>query len=71
MTYMAYPKPLKMKHGCKVSWKIYGDREAAEEASKAADHNARIDLALGYDFGFMVPGTITEMDDGTFSVCVP
>ena len=68
--YMPYPKEDDFRGGCKVSWLIYKDRKKAEEAAKAAKHNARIDAARGYDFGFQCPGSIDELEDGRYEVCI-
>lgn len=69
--HLPYPKEDDSRCGCKVSWYIYKDRAAAEEAAKAAKHNARIDAARGYDFGFQSPGSISKLEDGRFEVCIP
>ncbi len=68
--YLPYPKEDDFRGGCKVSWLIYSDKAVAEEAAKAAKHNARIDAARGYDFGFQSPGSIDERKDGRYEVCI-
>lgn len=68
---MPYPEPVNQRTGGKVSWNYYTDRETADACAKAAIHNARLDAALGYDFGFCVPGTVRECKDGTWEVCLP
>ena len=57
--------------GCKVSWYRFANKEDAEAASKIASHNADIRSLAGYDFGFMSPGSITENEDGSFTVVLP
>ena len=65
--------------GCKVSWKYYDTREDAEAASKAAEHDAEIQLRRGYDFGYCCPGSIRWVEPGTkfggdngrWEVCFP
>jgi hypothetical protein len=39
--------------------------------AEAAKHNAEICWNLGYDFGYCSPGSITELDDGRYEVCIP
>lgn len=75
-SYKHYPTPVKFRSGCKVSWKYYTTREEAEEAAKAARHNAEIQWSLGYDFGYCSPGSITEVKaeceyKGLYEVCIP
>jgi hypothetical protein len=60
-----------MRTGCKVSWRIYRDRAAAEACAEAAKHNAVRAAELGYDFGYCCPGSIETLDDGRFEVCLP
>lgn len=69
--YQAYPEPDDMRVGCKVSWYTYADRAKAETCSKAARHNAVIQVGLGYDFGYCAPGSIDKLADGRFEVCIP
>lgn len=68
---MGYPEADDLRVGCKVSWRIYGDRKDAEECAKAARHNADIKASQGYDFGWCMPGSIDKLDDGRFEVCLP
>lgn len=69
--YREYPTYLDVDYGNKVTWLRFENRKLAEQAAKAAVHNALLDAALGYDFGFLQPGTISENDDGTFTVIAP
>jgi hypothetical protein len=62
--YKPLPKEDGLRSGCKVGWRYYRSREAAEACSKAAKHNAQIDLSLGYDFGYCSPGSIRWSEDG-------
>lgn len=71
MRYMTYPSAQNVEHGCKVSWRTYTDQHDAETCAEAAKHNARLDEALGYDFGFAIPGEIKETEDGRFRVTTP
>jgi len=74
-----YPEPDDRRSGMKVSWNYYKDREAAEACAAAAKHNAQIQLARGYDFGYCGPGSIVQIDEkygmpeklGMFEVCLP
>lgn len=65
MSYIKIPENfVGHEHGCKVSWRFYKTRDEANAAAKIADHNARIDEASGYDFGFCSPGIIDYVDTG-------
>ena len=78
-TYATCPKAQAWDGGCKVSWSYYDKREDADAASKAAQHDAEIQLSLGYDFGFCCPGDIRWVEAGTkfggdsgrWEVCMP
>ena len=70
--YKPYPEnTVRERSGCKVGWRTYATREEAEVCSEAAKHNAKLDAALGYDFGYQAPGSISTNSDGTFTVCIP
>lgn len=58
------PAPDATDCGCKVSWNFYRDKKVAETAAKIAGHNAKLDEALGYDFGFQMPGAIELVKAG-------
>ncbi len=66
----AYPPTEDIRSGCKVGWRAYKTRKEAEVCAAAARHNASIQANLGYDFGFCMPGNISECD-GRFIVVVP
>ena len=66
-----YPKPAESKCGCKVSWYTYETRDEAEQASKVAQVEARHRAGLGFDFGWCIPGEITECKDGRWLVTIP
>lgn len=68
---MSAPKPLYSRSGCKVGWDFYATREDAEAAVADAEATAARMAADGYDFGYCIPGAITEVADGTFRVTVP
>lgn len=61
--------------GCKVGWQYYSTKEEAEEAAKAAYSLAVSKANRGYDFGYLIPGTISEINHheygNCFSVIVP
>lgn len=65
------PKEIGYEGGCKVSWLTYATREDAEVASGFAAREAHRKAGLGYDFGYQSPGSITEHEDGTFTVVWP
>lgn len=71
LSYTDYPEPIDKHYGCKVSWYIYDNQKLAQQASRAAKHNAELREMEGFDFGYMSPGQITEKDDGTFTVVIP
>jgi hypothetical protein len=66
-----YPKPVRKRGGCKVSWFVYAEKTAAEQAAEVARKEARRLDVLGYDFGYQAPGRITTTPDGLFEVCIP
>jgi hypothetical protein len=68
---MDYPKPLRRRHGCKVSWRYYETLEEAKDASKVAREEMIEVEALGYDFGYLTCGVIDHNEDGTYSVVCP
>ena len=49
--------------GCKVGWEYYRTREQAEAEVESAREFAGKKEALGYDFGYQVPGAIYEITD--------
>jgi hypothetical protein len=59
--YLSYPEADEYRSGCKVSWNYYRDEARAKEAAIAARHNAKLQMAQGYDFGYQCPGNITKM----------
>ena len=64
------PKSTRSRIGAKVCWHVYATLPEAKAAAEIARQNAEIDAAAGYDFGFMTPGSIREVDDG-YEVCCP
>ena len=70
LDYMPMPKPDVYRGGCKVSWHYYKDEATAKKAVEAAIHNAKIDESLGYDFGYVSPGSIKQVDGGMWEVVV-
>lgn len=73
--YKQYPKYKDLRVGIKVSWYYYESEDDAKLASEAAKHNAQIQWAQGYDFGYQSPGYITKYKEGPyaglFEVCIP
>ena len=65
------PDPIHERIGCKVEWRTYATREQAKSEATIAQREASEQEALGYDFGYQVPGSITENEDGTFTVVFP
>ena len=68
---MDYPKPLSLEVGCKVSWRTYATLTEAHEAAKVAQEDAELDKMMGYDFGYLIPSTITKNEDQTYTVVCP
>jgi len=73
-----YPKPVKTRVGCKVSWNYYRTEAEAEACAEAAKRRAVVQARLGYDFGYCAPGSIrviSSSDDdglvGLYEVCLP
>jgi hypothetical protein len=58
--YLDMPKAVEARVGIKVCWYYYKTEEEAIAASEVAKHNARIDEAAGYDFGYQMPGSILK-----------
>lgn len=75
----SYPEEQARDTGHKVSWLYYDNSYDAEAASKAAEHDADIQLRRGYDFGYCSPGSIRWVEPGTkfggdngrWEVCLP
>jgi hypothetical protein len=68
---MKYPEPLHTRSGNKVGWYSYANNKSAIECSLAAIHNAKIKANYGYEFGYCVPGSITQISEGLYEVCIP
>ena len=58
-----YPDTNDFRTGIKVGSRCYASKEEAVKCSEAAMHNAKIQAAAGYDFGFCSPGSITKLED--------
>ena len=67
--YKSMPQAARTIVGSKVSWKIYNTMAEAEAAAAIARHNAAIDESFGLDFGFLVPGEISQTHEGFEVVC--
>lgn len=61
---------VRTRSGCKVGWEYYSTREFAEARVERAREHAARQAAEGYDFGYSVPGEITECADGTFRLTI-
>jgi hypothetical protein len=74
MTYRDYPPYNAYRGGCRVCWYYYHSIEDAKLASAAAKHNAKIQAALGFDFGYQAPGAMELVKDGEragmWEVCI-
>jgi hypothetical protein len=70
MTRLPMPTPISKRSGGKLGWSMYATRPEAERAAEIARHNARLDEAQGYDWGFCTPGEITARPGG-FEVSHP
>ena len=57
------PKPIARQSGCKVSWYTYDNEADALVASEWAKQQAEKKWALGYDFGWLVPGEVRKVQD--------
>ncbi len=62
--YQVPPKADATEGGCKVGWSFYRDENVAKKAAEVAKHNAMLDSARGYDFGFQTPGSRELMSTG-------
>jgi len=61
--YKPMPTPVARRTGCKVGWNYYDPKDVATIATAVehAKHNAKIDAAQGYDFGYQCPGHQEQM----------
>lgn len=62
---------IKIRSGNKVGWEYYDSKQEAQERSKTAITEAGRLAAQRYDFGYCVPGSIRETEDGLWEVCIP
>jgi hypothetical protein len=66
-----YPEgEIARRNGCKVGWLTYKTQELAKECRESAIYNAEILRTKGYEFGYVVPGSITETEQG-WEVTIP
>lgn len=66
------PKPIRRSVGCKVAWYTYDNEADALKASAWAKVERDRKWALGYDFGWLIPGQIERSADGdTWTVTMP
>ena len=66
-----YPTPVRKEHGCKVSWYTYRTRDEALFISPLAYERGQWLEDEGFDFGYMIPGSISQEDDGLWTVVIP
>ena len=79
--YLPEPKHAALRVGIKVTWLYFKTEEEAKAAAIIANHNAKVAMWEGYDFGYQSPGTIRKMDAhydgewaeyaGLWEVCFP
>ena len=66
-----YPEgEIAIRNGCKVGWQTYATHELAKQCSESAIYNAEILRNKGYDFGYVVPGSISQTEKG-WEVVIP
>lgn len=65
-----YPDPLKKERGQITDAYTYRTMSEAFHASLVAEQIAEQRWMQGVDFGYTIPGRITENPDGTFTVVV-
>ena len=71
MALRQYPEgEINIRNGCKVGWLTFPTEELASECSKSAIYNAEILRSKGYDFGYVVPGSVTKIENG-WEVVIP
>ena len=73
---MTAPTPIGYRTGCKVAWDYYATEADAQAAAVKAREDAADKWALGYDFGYQVPGGIRHIaahpEHGEcWEVCIP
>lgn len=61
-------QPVSSRGGCKVSWKTYATEQRAREMAAWAYLEGEYKAALGYDYGYCMPGSVAKVDDG-WEVC--
>jgi hypothetical protein len=54
--------------GCKVGWHFYDNYDEAVEASRKARNLGDEKEARGYDFGYSVIGSITEIESAEHGI---
>ena len=65
------PAAVSTDGGCKVIWARYATATEARLAARFAVRAAAERAELGYDFGWQVPGEITERANGEWGVIWP
>jgi len=65
-----YPAPVRKQKGDLTSVYIYETLPKAFQASLIAEQIAELRWMHGTEFGYTIPGRITDNPDGTFSVVI-
>lgn len=70
--YQPYPETdlVSRRSGIKVGWRTYSTIESADACAYAAAINAVLQERQGYDFGYLIPSTITQVGDN-WEVVIP
>ena len=68
---MDYPEPLSFRAGCKVCWRTYATLDEAKKAAEVAKDEAYEVRGMGYDFGYLMPSSISKNEDHTYTVVCP
>jgi hypothetical protein len=63
-------QPIRIASGAKVGWEVYRLKKDAVARAEAARAHALELRKQGYDFGFLVPGTVNKVRDG-WEVIIP
>jgi hypothetical protein len=61
---------LGIRNGNKVSWRIYATEEEALADSVTARKEGEYWRQFGYEYGYCCPGSVRELPDGTWELCV-
>ena len=56
------------RSGCKVGWDVYDNEDEARAAAVFQASERERKFALGYDFGYLWPGSVAQLPDGNWQV---